>query len=98
MTRRLIEKFVSNQPVDREMAKRIGSLSDRESEVLRWVAKGLTNGEIGDRIFVSEATIKSHVSHILTKLVARDRAQAVAFAYEAGLLKAGSSEDDESLS
>lgn len=98
VTRRLIEKYVSQQPVDREMVKRIGLLSERERQVLRWVAKGLTNGEIGARIFVSEATVKSHVSHILTKLVARDRAQAVAFAYEAGLLKAGSSEDDEALS
>jgi DNA-binding NarL/FixJ family response regulator len=93
VTRRLIEKYVSNQPFDREMVRRVESLSDREQEVLRWIAKGLTNADIAARIFVSEATVKSHVSHILTKLVARDRAQAVAFAYEAGLLKSGSSEE-----
>jgi DNA-binding NarL/FixJ family response regulator len=93
VTRRLIEKYVSNQPFDREMVRRVESLSDREQEVLRWIAKGLTNADIAARIFVSEATVKSHVSHILTKLVARDRAQAVAFAYEAVLLKSGSSEE-----
>ena len=87
VTRRLIERFVERPGiVDRDLQRRANSLSEREREVLRLVSTGLSNAEIGDRLYVSEATIKSHVSHILTKLVARDRAQAVAMAYEAGLI------------
>lgn len=87
VTRRIIERFVERPAtVDRDLQRRANSLSEREQEVLRLVSTGLSNAEIGDRLFVSEATIKSHVSHILTKLVARDRAQAVAMAYEAGLI------------
>ena len=58
------------------------------------MGKGLTNAEIGERLFVSEATVKTHVSHILTKLGARDRAQAGAFGDEAGLIVAGSLDDE----
>ena len=87
VTRRIIERFVERPAtVDKDLKRRTDSLSDRELEVLRLVSTGLSNAEIGERLFVSEATIKSHVSHILTKLVARDRAQAVAMAYEAGLI------------
>ena len=87
VTRRIIERFVERPTVvDKDLKRRTDSLSDRELEVLRLVSTGLSNAEIGERLFVSEATIKSHVSHILTKLVARDRAQAVAMAYEAGLI------------
>ncbi len=89
ITRRIIERFVAERPVDAEL-KRRELLTEREVEVLRCVAKGMTNAEIAGELFVSEATIKSHVSHILTKLGARDRAQAVAFAYEGGLAAAGS--------
>jgi DNA-binding NarL/FixJ family response regulator len=87
VTRRIIERFVERPAtVDKDLKRRTDSLSDRELDVLRLVSTGLSNAEIGERLFVSEATIKSHVSHILTKLVARDRAQAVAMAYEAGLI------------
>jgi DNA-binding NarL/FixJ family response regulator len=90
VTRRIIERFVERPgAVDKDLQRRVDSLTEREQGVLRLVSTGLTNAEIADRLFVSEATVKSHVSHILTKLVARDRAQAVAFAYEAGLLKRG---------
>lgn len=87
VTRRIIERFVERPAtVDKDLKRRTDSLSDRELDVLRLVSTGLSNAEIGERLFVSEATVKSHVSHILTKLVARDRAQAVAMAYEAGLI------------
>lgn len=87
VTRRIIERFVERPAaVDKDLKRRTDSLSEREQEVLRLVSTGLSNAEIGEKLFVSEATVKSHVSHILTKLVARDRAQAVAMAYEAGLL------------
>jgi DNA-binding NarL/FixJ family response regulator len=89
VTRRIIERFVERPAaVDKDLQRRAGSLTEREQEVLRLVSTGLSNAEIGERLFVSEATVKSHVSHILTKLVARDRAQAVAMAYEAGLIGA----------
>lgn len=94
VTRRLIERFVSRQPANREMLRRVDLLSDREGEVLRWIARGMSNGDIAVRLSVSEATVKSHVSHLLAKLEARDRAQAVAFAYEAGFLRAGAGEQD----
>lgn len=90
VTRVLIERSIAERPVDPEMEKRIERLTDREREVLLWVARGLTNADIGEQLFVGEATIKSHVSHILTKLGARDRVHAVAMAYEAGMIPPGS--------
>ena len=90
ITRRIIERVVADRPVDSERKRRIELLTHREVEVLRYVAKGMTNSEIASVLFVAEATVKSHVSHILTKLGARDRAQAVAFAYEGGLVASGS--------
>jgi len=90
ITRGIIERFVAVRPTDVELQRRVATLSEREAEVLKIVGQGLTNAEIAEKLFLSEATVKSHVSHILSKLGARDRAQAVAIAYEAGLIQIGS--------
>lgn len=88
VTRRVIETFAS-APVTREPAE-LGLLSTRELEVLRDVAAGMSNAEIAEHLFVSSATVKTHVSSILSKLGIRDRVQAVIYAYEAGLVHPGS--------
>ncbi len=88
VTRRLISEF-ADRPELAEI-KGIDDLTEREVEVLGLVAKGLANSEIGETLFVSESTVKTHVSHILTKLQLRDRVQAVVAAYESGLATPGS--------
>jgi DNA-binding NarL/FixJ family response regulator len=88
VTRRLISEF-ADRPELAEI-KGIDELTEREVEVLGLVAKGLANAEIGEALFVSESTVKTHVSHILTKLQLRDRVQAVVAAYESGLATPGS--------
>ena len=93
VTRRVIEAFGSVPPVDPVLEVRLGALSPREVEVLRLLARGLSNAEIARELFVSDATVKTHVSNVLTKLRLRDRVQAVIFAYESGLLPPGGGAD-----
>jgi len=93
-TRRLIDRFAPLLPAGTERAAPaaagLAGLTDREREVLVQVAAGLSNAEIATRLFVSEATVKTHVGRILAKLGLRDRVQAVVFAYETGLVRARS--------
>ncbi len=89
VTRRLITRFAAPPSLDPSMVARLDRLTSREREVLGAVAAGSSNIEIADDLFVSAATVKSHVSSILTKLGLNNRAQAVAFAYESGLVKPG---------
>ena len=87
VTRRLIEQFVRQRPAAPAPPRPgLGTLTDREREVLGAVASGLSNAEIADSLFMSHATAKTHVSRVLTKLGARDRAQLVMLAYEAGVV------------
>ena len=89
ITRRLIGKFAERVAVDTRTSSRLERLTNREREVLAAIARGLNNTEISQGLFIGAATVKSHVSNILTKLGLRDRAQAVVFAYESGLAEAG---------
>lgn len=86
ITRRLVERQVAQEP-DPERARQLERLSERETDVLRLVAKGATNSEIAGQLFLSESTVKTHVGHLLGKLAARDRVQLVIFAYDAGLVR-----------
>jgi DNA-binding NarL/FixJ family response regulator len=88
ITRRIIERFATLPDTSREV-EGLDDLTERELEVLRHVARGMSNTEIAEELFVSEATVKTHVSHILTKLDIRDRVQAVVVAYESGLVVPG---------
>jgi DNA-binding NarL/FixJ family response regulator len=89
VTRRLIAEFARLGAPRSPERKNLRDLTDRETEVLALVARGLANGEIAARLFVAEQTVKTHVSRVLTKLGLRDRAQAVVFAYESGLIHPG---------
>ena len=90
-TRRLIDQFAPLLPAGQQLdPPELAGLTDREREVLAQIAQGLSNSEIARRLFVSEATVKTHVGRILAKLGLRDRVQAVVFAYEHGLVRAGS--------
>ena len=88
ITRKLLEEF-SRTPASPVPHRYLDDLTEREVEVLRELAGGLSNAEIADALFVSETTVKTHVSHILTKLELRDRVQAVVVAYESGLVIPG---------
>lgn len=91
VTRRLLDTFAHRlPPADAATTTAFADLTEREVEVLRLVAAGLTNAEIAERLVVSETTVKTHVSRVLMKLNLRDRVQAVVLAYETGLVRPGS--------
>ena len=90
VTRRLISEFTRMRPVSGTLPSAVlGTLTPRETEVLRLVAEGMSNPEIARRLVVTEETVKTHVSHILAKLGLRDRTQVVVAAYESGLVVPG---------
>jgi DNA-binding NarL/FixJ family response regulator len=93
VTKRLIERYVSRPPADTVRRERFAELTERELQVLNLLTRGLSNVEIGERLFLSEATVKTHVTRVLSKLGVRDRVQAVVLAYETGLAHPG--QDDE---
>ncbi len=89
VTRRLISDFARRPGADRPRPAALGTLTPRETDVLRLIARGLSNTEIAATLVVAEQTVKTHVGRILAKLELRDRAQAVVFAYESGLITPG---------
>ena len=90
VTRRVIEEFVRRPPASvRTLPPKLSELTTRELEVLKLIARGLSNSEIANELFVSETTVKTHVAHVLMKLDLRDRVQAVVLAYESGLVLPG---------
>jgi DNA-binding NarL/FixJ family response regulator len=92
VTRRLIERWVAlevSATANRPAPAALGTLSAREREILAGLARGRTNRELADDLIVSEATVKTHVSNLLTKLGVRSRVQAVVLAYEAGVVRPG---------
>ena len=89
VTRRLIEEFVRRPPPGDAAPERLAGLTEREREVMALIARGLSNGEIAERLYLSGATVKTHVNRILGKLDLRDRVQAVVLAYETGLVRPG---------
>jgi DNA-binding NarL/FixJ family response regulator len=90
VTLRVIESYAGAPSADPRAAARLAELTEREVDVLRLVARGQSNAEIAASLFLGEATVKTYVSRMLTKLGLRDRVQAVAFAYESGLVRPGS--------
>jgi DNA-binding NarL/FixJ family response regulator len=86
--RRMIEQYVSRPSPDAPAPAQLIGLTEREQEVLKLVARGWSNTEIADQLYVTHATVKTHVSRLLMKLQARDRAQLIVLSYETGLVKA----------
>jgi DNA-binding NarL/FixJ family response regulator len=85
ITRRVIQKFARmSRPAP---PKQLDELSERERDVFRLMSRGLSNAEIGNELYISETTVKTHVTHILQKLDLRDRVQAVVLAYQTGLFE-----------
>ena len=93
ITRRLVEEFVRRPAPGATRPERLDPLTPRECEVLAQIAHGRSNSEIARALFLSEATVKTHVTRLLTKLQLRDRAQAVVLAYETGLVRPGEGPD-----
>lgn len=90
VTRRLLSRMIGDDPAPKRAPEVLDVLTEREHEVLEHVAAGLSNAEIARGLHLSEATVKTHVSRMLTKLGLRDRVQAVVLAYETGLVTPGS--------
>lgn len=90
-TRRLLERFAA-RPLPGQRPDRLQQLSDRETEVVALVARGLSNSEISRQLFLSEATVKTYLSRVLAKLDLRDRVQVAVLAYETGLVQPGNGE------
>jgi DNA-binding NarL/FixJ family response regulator len=86
ITRRLVERYAAEPAPD---AKAFAELTPREVDVVRLVARGVSNAEIGGELFLSEATVKTHLTSILRKVGLRDRTQLVVLAYERGLVRPG---------
>jgi DNA-binding NarL/FixJ family response regulator len=95
LTRRLVERFVAAPPPSTTTPIALTALSEREIEVFTHLARGRSNAEIAGALYLSEATVKTHVAHILNKLDLRDRVQAVVLAYETGFLQPGRHLDRE---
>jgi DNA-binding NarL/FixJ family response regulator len=95
ITKRLVERYARQHASHPDTQHQLAGLTARELEVLRLVARGLNNREIAAQLQLSEATVKTHVTHILTKLDLRDRIQAVVLAYESGLVSPGSRNPDQ---
>jgi DNA-binding NarL/FixJ family response regulator len=89
VTRRLIERFARKPPETSPSPSRLASLTARERDILLLVARGRSNCEIAAELFVGEATVKTHIGHVLAKLGLRDRVQAVILAYENGIVVPG---------
>jgi DNA-binding NarL/FixJ family response regulator len=87
ITQRLVARYA--RPAAPDQASRLDPLTDRERQVLELIARGLSNTEIAARLYLGEATVKTHIGRVLAKLNLRDRAQAVIVAYESGLVRAG---------
>jgi len=89
ITRRLVEQYLRRPPPGARTPLGLGELTDRELDVLRLVARGRSNQQIADTLFLGESTVKTHLTHLFAKLGLRDRAQAVVLAYESGLIQPG---------
>jgi DNA-binding NarL/FixJ family response regulator len=98
ITRRLIEQFVSRPAPGSGVPPELSELTERELEILKLIARGLSNHEIASALFISEATVKTHVTHVLAKLNLRDRVQAVVLAHESGLFQASEESNSQTKS